>query len=236
MRYGDLADPLPAMADDLSRGRLSRDTYCHLDPDISADSLNKPRLPGWRGALGQVSAALAHLRRFNVSGGDVFIFWGRFRPCRRVDGKWVYSGPSLHAIFGWLQIEDVIDLGHDGARVLDEYPWLDKHPHVRQGWSELNTLYIARESLSFGGGRLPGYGVLKRAVRLTIPDGALSTWRVPSWLDHRSGGVGMSYHPAERWLGGGILKAAPRGQEFVADIGDQEEAREWIRSLVGENT
>ena len=58
-RFRDLGNGTAALVDDLTNGRLSSDQPCHLDPDLDAGALSRP--PGWRGALGQVSAAQSHL-------------------------------------------------------------------------------------------------------------------------------------------------------------------------------
>lgn len=54
-RYVDLPTGVAELVSDLTLGRIAADQPCHMDPDINATSL--PRQPGWRGALGQVSAA-----------------------------------------------------------------------------------------------------------------------------------------------------------------------------------
>jgi len=233
LRYGDLAEPMSTMASDLSRGRLSPEKPCHLDPDIDRAALKIiPRLPGWRGALGQVGAALSHLRNAKIGRDDLFLFWGLYRPCVRTTAGWRYVGPRRHGIFGWLQAEDVVDLGPDGSHALARYPWLERHPHVRSGWTNQNAIFIAREVLGIGDGTIPGYGVFNRLITLTSDNsGTPSTWDAPAWLDPIVGGVGMTYHPRERWLGDGRLTAAARGQEFVADAGERADARNWLISI-----
>ena len=230
--YNDLAQPISDMARDLSRGRLSGDRTCHIDPDIDRMSLVGPRPPGWRGALGQVSSALSHLRTAGVGVGDIFLFWGLYRRCQLTSTGWRYAGPRLHLIFGWLQVDAVINLGNDGSHVLGQYPWLARHPHVRPGWSDNNAIFVARDVLDVGEGAIPGFGVFRRPIILTA-DGAStpSTWSIPSWLDPTSRGVGMSYHPPNRWLGGGRVVAAARGQEFVADAGERTDAISWLLSV-----
>ena len=231
-RYSDLAAPIPSIASDVSSGRLSADRFCHLDPDIDRSALAVPRPKGWRGALGQVSAALSHLQNCGVGPDDVFLFWGLFRACEYRSTGWRYAGPRQHLIFGWLQVEEVISLGADGSHILKKYPWLRDHPHVRAGWASGNTIYVARRKLSFVDTEIAGYGVFDRPIVLTADgSGTASTWSVPRWLDPSSGGVGMTYHPPERWLGSGLVKAAARGQEFVAYVGDREDARHWLKSL-----
>jgi len=230
--YEDLAQPMSDMARDLSGGRLPGDRTCHLDPDIDRMSLADPRPPGWRGALGQVSSALSHLRTAGVDAGDIFLFWGLYRTCERTATGWRYAGPRIHLIFGWLQVDAVIDLGNDGSHVLAQYPWLVRHPHVRPGWSNNNAIFVARDVLSVGEGAIPGFGVFRRPIILTAEGAPTpSTWSVPAWLDPTSGGVGMTYHPTNRWLGNGRLVAAARGQEFVAEAGERADARDWLLSL-----
>lgn len=232
IRYGDLAEPMSAMASDLSGGRLSPDKPCHLDPDIDRTALTIPRLPGWRGALGQAGAALSHLRNAEVGPDDLFLFWGLYRSCAWTTAGWHYAGPRRHGIFGWLQVDDIVDLGPDGSHALVRYPWLERHPHVRPGWTNQNAIFIAREVLSIGDGTTLGYGVFDRVIPLSSDKSDMpSTWVVPAWLDPTVGGVGMTYHPPKRWLGDGRLTAAARGQEFVADAGERTDARNWLISL-----
>jgi Nucleotide modification associated domain 3 len=231
--YGDLAGPTAIIASDLSQGRLAYNQPCHLDPDIDGQALKGIRQPGWRGALGQVSVSLAHLRNMGVGPGDVFLFWGLFRKCERRSTGWRYAGPRQHLIFGWLQVDDVLDLGCDGSHALIRYPWLAQHPHVRPGWTANNAIFLAREFLSISDDAIPGYGVLRRPIVLTA-EGATtpSLWDVAPWLDPICGGVGMTYHPLNRWLGNGRVLAAARGQEFVADAGDRSDAQAWLLSVL----
>jgi len=234
--YRDLSDPLPELLRDLTRGRIAPAERCHLDPDLDAGVTRAPRQPGWRGSLGQVAAAQAHLDNQRVTVGDVFVFWGLFRPAKRaVDGRWRFVGPREHRIFGWLQIDAVLPLHPDPEAVLETRPWLAGHPHAGRGWPERNTLYVASKRLVLAGETtgLPGFGTLRRGRRLTA-NGAdrVTEWSVPGWLDPTRGGVGMTYHPAARWLGDGRLRATARGQEFVADVTGRSDAIEWLGRLL----
>jgi hypothetical protein len=230
--YCQLNRELSWMARDLSRGALAGTRPCHLDPDIDRDAL-ATRPQGWRGALGQVSSSLSHLRNQGVGPGDLFLFWGLYRPVAMMGGVWGYCGPRQHAMFGWLHVEAVCEVGNDGTEVLRRYPWLAAHPHVRPGWSGANAVYLASEWFNLAGRKLPGSGVFRHALRLTEPgECSPSVWAVPSWLDVAAGGVGFSYHPPGRWLGGGRLRSAARGQEFVADITGRADAASWIADML----
>lgn len=214
----------------LTRGRVSAESPCHLDPDLDAGSLM--RTPGWRGALGQVSAAQSHLSNNHVGLGDVFLFWGLFRRAiRGQSGSWKFTGISEHRLFGWLQVGEVLELGVHPQSVLKDRPWLKDHPHIATGWPMNNTVYVARERLLLPGCNVPisGYGVLHRGVRLTASGSTQpSLWSVPAWLDPNHGGCGMTYHPVERWNSDGTVRSAARGQEFVADVGDRVDAINWM--------
>lgn len=230
--YGDLCCDLSAMAHDLSRGKLAVDRACHLDPDLDHRALAS-RPAGWRGALGQASASLGHLDNQGVDAGDLFLFWGLYRPVEQVAGSWRYCGPRQHAIFGWLHVAEVCRINDDGADALRRHPWLRDHPHVRAGWRAPNAVYIASDGFALSRRHFPGSGVLSRAFRLTAPDSRLpSVWQVPAWLDPAAGGVGLTYHPPGRWLGDGQLRSAARGQEFVADIAACDDAANWIANLL----
>lgn len=233
VRFEDLNGNTSSIVTALTRGRLSGANSCHLDPDLDANSLS--RLPGWRGSLGQVAAAQSHLANQRIAAGDVFLFWGLYRPAEASPG-WHFSGPREHRIFGWLQVGEIWTVGGDPAPLLKAHPWLQDHPHAQPGWPESNTVYIASEDLTIDGSStgLRGWGVMSTGVRLTLPGSSVpSLWAVPDWLHPASGGVGLSYHPDTRWLPDGHLRAAARGQEFVADIGNRADARNWLVSLIG---
>ncbi|MBZ9673794.1 hypothetical protein [Mesorhizobium sp. ES1-3] len=239
-RYQDLRDPTPELVVDLTHGRHSAKSYCHLDPDIDPSATRAVRPKSWRGAVGQVGAAQSHLRRQGVGPGDLFLFWGLFQHVSRANGRWRYEGHPMHLIFGWLEIDEAHLVGNRGADLINRHSWLSNHPHVRPGWERWsshersnNTVYIASERLSvLPFLNLPGSGVFAKGYVLTSPNSHLkSVWQVPDWLHPRSGGSGMSFHPPGRWLGGGEVRSAGRGQEFVADIGSATGALRWLEAV-----
>lgn len=233
-REGDIGfRDLPMIGDlvaDLAPAAGTPQAGCHLDPDI--DESMRPRPSGWRGALGQVGAAQGHLANQGVGRGDLFLFWGLFRPVVK-HARWQYAGPPQHCIFGWLQIGDILNVGADPRAALERYPWLADHPHVRTMGYANNTIYVAPPSLTcidVPGAR--GWGVFRRAEFLTAQNAnRVSEWSVPDWLNPVRGGTGMSYHPSHRWSTDGRVTAAARGQEFVADIGARDDARAWLVEL-----
>lgn len=230
--FATLGAGIADMVRDLTRGRVTAETPCHLDPDLDVAAM--PRQAGWRGALGQVGVAQSHLANEGVSQGDLFLFWGLFRPARCAATRWEYCGAAEHRIFGWLQVGEIIRAGTEGSDVALKLPWLADHPHARSGWPASNKIYLSAPELALGG-ELKGYkgwGLFRKGRCLTRSGSSMpSTWSVPSWLNAATGGVGMTYHPLERWHASGELRVAARGQEFVADIGHRADALEWLHEL-----
>ncbi|HEX7851675.1 MAG TPA: hypothetical protein VF485_18225, partial [Sphingomonas sp.] len=93
-------------------------------------------------------------------------------------------------------------------------------PHTLGEWNDNNTIYR-------GSGEVAKQD--HDSLRLTQPGGPLRHWIVPSWLRP----AGLSFHgKPERWLADDRLEVVARGQEFVADIGDDAVAREWLERTI----
>ncbi|NCP20109.1 MAG: hypothetical protein GW855_13225 [Erythrobacter sp.] len=197
--YGDLG--LGELADSASRGAYDADSLCHHDPMFTDDG---------RCIFGQVGAAQTHLTNHGVGRGDVFVFFGRF------EGE---GQAAHHRIFGYLEVEQVIDLARCDDAVRAQYAALG-HPHALGMHGTNDTLYV-------GPGRMAARA--SDALRLTAPGEVLSRWERPKWLRHGD----LSYHDAEwRWAEPGRLIAVSRGQEFVANVGRRKAPREWLASVV----
>jgi len=197
--YGDLQ--LSSHAKRASRGKLGGHHKCHNDPMFPGDG---------RALLGQCGAAQTHLANHGVGAGDLFIFFGLFR-----HGE----GAPHHRIFGFLVVEQVVDLTACDAAQRDALAALD-HPHALGLHASNDAVYCGR-----GATRAPALD----ALRLTVPEGPPSLWQVPAWLAE----TGLSYHgKAERWLPGNRLQSVARGQEFVADVGARRDARDWAEQIV----
>lgn len=189
-----------------------------------------------------MSTAQTHLANNAIEPGDLFLFWGLFRTAVRSGaGRWHFTGPAEHRIFGWLQIDEILTVGEDPTPALTKHPWLASHPHLATGWNKNNAVYVARNELALPGVRtsLPGYGLFRTGVRLTATSSPQpSTWTVPAWLNPRTGGTGLTYHPLERWSADGDsrLRAAARGQEFIADVGRRTDTLDGLAQLFHSET
>ena len=230
---------LGKLAEDLSDGRCKATSGAHLDPDLCRETLE--RLPGWRPLLGQIGSAQGHLRNQGVGKGDLFLFFGLFRPAEFNGGRWQFlpDEKPRHCLWGWLQIADVLAVSDIDQKQL---PWATYHPHFHCPPSASNTLYLAAEQLALNGHTtdIAGAGVFDRLSEhyvLTDKAGATTTaWRLPRWFYPQDGKLPLSYHNnPERWHRDEqycYLNAVARGQEFVLDADGYPEAVEWLKRLL----
>ena len=219
------------LKDNGNKSALSKNSSCHLDPDLAYDVF--PRRAGWRGVFGQIDRPQSHLENQGVQEGDLFLFFGWFRKRIISEGKLKFD-PSdkfgRHIIYGYLQIDEIIQA--DDQRKLKS--WMEYHPHALESrlCRNKNTLYIAKEKLSFMEG-LPGYGTLKYGKhRALTKDGEQnrSYWDLPKefWR------LDISCHKKSDWTDE-YFKSNARGQEFVFQ--EDNAVLKWARIvLTDENT
>ncbi|WP_237057309.1 hypothetical protein [Microbulbifer sediminum] len=232
-----------SLVEDLTRRRHAGDEGAHLDPDMYRDALARER--GWRPLLGQTGAAQGHLRRRGVTGGDLFLYFGLFRPVEKAGGQWhfVKGSPARHILWGWMAVGRVAAVDELEGNTLG---WARYHPHFNLGPDANNTLYISgdRAALPGQGQSLPGAGIFPRLderLVLTHPGSSRpSAWRLPKCLYPEPGREPLTYH-TNRWRWEPDkedpatycrLQSAARGQEFVLDIDQYPGATEWLAGLI----
>ena len=202
--------------------KLNNKTTCHLDPDLSFHSYK--RLPGWRGAFGQISAAQKVLENNNIKEGDLFLFFGWFNDVEIANKYTFKKGDGRHTLFGYLQIDKIIHPNQD--KVPD---WLTYHPHAHNNKrleKNSNCIYIARETCSFNE-NIKGYGLFAYNEELDLSKKGMTRtkWDLPDIF--RS--VKMTYHSEDSWKED-HFKSACRGQEFV--IEENEDIEKWAIKLI----
>ena len=237
LRFDELN--LGALVYDLTRGRIAMTDTAHVDPDLNIGCLE--REPGWRPLFGQAGVAQGHLTNQNIETGDIFIFFGWFQESELVNGRLEYSRKSkgIHAIFGWLQIEEVLPIGH-----LDDAPtWATYHPHLQRAIPFKNdSIYVSAEQLTMpriGRTSFPGASVFRhfsRELQLTKDQYNRSIWELPGWFFPKNGHYPLTYHSnPDRWQREKdkvILSTVGRGQEFVLDTTIYPEAIAWFHDLL----
>ncbi|WP_092138065.1 hypothetical protein [Cupriavidus sp. YR651] len=234
---------ISAMVSDLTRSSIDAETAVHVDPDLQEHML--ARAPGWRPAFGQVASAQTHLQNQGVGRGDLFLFFGWFRNVEQVNGVWRYTraSPDIHALFGWLQVGEVLAVTGRERAIANSYPWLRDHPHVagaNRFSSRNNTIYVAGDTLCLAGKgtKYRGGGLFKRYVpslQLTADGHTRSRWKLPAWFMPVDGRSPLSYHREKsRWTADHVsvlLQTVGKGQEFVLDCACYPESAEWLAKL-----
>ncbi len=243
VRYCDLTPAGVAsegLVSQLTGRRHASRLGAHLDPDLRASAL--PRAGGWRPSLGQAGSAQGHLRNQLVGAGDLFLFFGLFRPVERYRRRWQFrrAAPARHLLWGWLQVEKVCPVPELTAA---EHSWLAGHPHLLQQLTN-NTLYVGCRQLTVGGEckSTAGAGVFthfSESLQLSDPDSVSPRqWRLPAGFCPDEGLPPLSYHdnPAV-WRRQGehcYLQSAARGQEFVLQADYYPEVVTWACQLIEE--
>ena len=187
-----------------SKGKHGGNSTCHDDPMFGDGHC-------W---LGQVGAAQGHLRNQNVGTGDVFLFFGLFAEPD--------TGERHHRLFGFMR---VLATGSPET-IAESDRWRDPprpHPHFRGDWHRNNAIWFG----AGGTARTAG-----EVLRLTLPgERRWSRWRVPEWMAARR----PTYLNGDwRWIDRRTLDTRGIWQEAVCDIGQAEEPRRWLESIIAE--
>lgn len=201
---------------------------CHLDPDLYRDIYG--RMDGWKPIFGQIGGRQTHLKKQKVGKNDLFLFYGSFRRVEQNDqGKlsFVEDSKPFHAIFGYLQIEEIKK---------DDFPdWMKYHPHVSSDDRRnnvRNAIYVSREKADWDS-NIPGAGPLNfhKKLVLTKEGCSKSKWNLDPEIFK---GLEISYHTSDGckkspWRDG-YFKSADKGQEFV--IEENKKVTEWAKRLI----
>ena len=196
-------------------------TPCHVDPDICKEVISRPEK--WKHLFGQRGAAQGHLDKQNIQDGDIFLFFGTFQKTKEDGGKIKFDSNNKpkHVIFGYLQIGEIIKNKKD---VEDCMKYHSHYNHMGD-WDKNNTIYVARESLSWNS-KIPGAGVFRynKNLVLSAEGHKKSIWNLPIL-----NGKKISYHNENSWKNG-LFQSVGRGQEFV--IEDDKEVENWAKDLI----
>ena len=157
---------------------------CHLDPDLDI-TRRVVQVEGWKPAFGQINQSASYLLNNKIDEGDLFLFFGNFRHVVESNGKYKfasrnknlgdpYYGREIQAIWGYLQVEEIILVPEEQKKFF----W---HPHAcdkRLFHEKNNLIFTATEHLSFAP-NMPGCGIFsynKKRV-LSMHGKAKATWK-----------------------------------------------------------
>ena len=197
---------------------VSSETFCHFDPRLDQEI----------GIFGQANAAQTELKNKDIQTGDLFLFFGWFKNLSR-------SGRDLHHIFGWLQINKIIE----GEKKIKKFLLENnlQHPHGFEDVSRYknNTLYIGAKKLSFDKKifNCNGSGLFKKTHKnliLTEPHMTRSNWKLPvEFLSSKN-----IFLNRLKWRDKKNLKVAYKGfgQEFILDVEKNPKVAKWAINLI----
>ena len=198
--YGQLG--LGEVVRRITNDRYTEESLCHHDPMFQRDKC----------AFGQSGAAQSHLANNGVGVSDVFLFFGLFS---ELNGK-----NRHHRLFGFLRIEEVVQVGANPTSADQPSGFVTRHPHTIGLWNPNNTIYV-------GSGQVAE--TCERELRLSRSCDQVSLWKVPAWLR----AAGLTYHGREnRWFDDETLQVVSRGQEFITDITGNLEANAWLDGIL----
>jgi hypothetical protein len=244
LTFGDLRNSfdknegkqIAELAIQLSKGKIRECDCVHLDPDIRPELREeKDRLSPL--TFGQSSRSQTLLKNKEVQEGDLFLFFGWFRKAHEFTlGSFCFDKgePDVHAIWGWLQITEKLDLP---SKLEKAKKIAGHHPHVSYpADNNPNCLYVAGETLSFlpkytGAGVFPKFhdGLLLSNKQKTLR----SQWRLPAFFKE----INMTCLPdPPKWAlaGKSIVGdgAKGRGQEFIFETTDHEnDVAKWLEGI-----
>ena len=206
----------------------------HLDPDINEPML-KDRDPNWKALFGQTGSAQKHLENQKIKKNDIFLFFGWFRNTKIENKKLIFTGPDMHVIFGYFQIGEILKV--KDIKWNKENEWMKYHPHINRNYEnhKLNTIYVAKEKLSFNK-KLLGAGTFdyNKKLVLTKKGYTRSIWNLPSIFKT----VNITYHPdpwkVSKKTGEEYFQSARIGQEFV--IEENKKIEKWAMNLINNNS
>ena len=202
------------------QGKFNR---CHVDPDVRENCRRQP-VKNWQAAFGQIGSAQGLLANAGVEPGDIFLYFGWFRPVEYKDGHYqyvsrkagtFYDHADMHIIYGYLQIGEI-------HMDLTTFPW---HPHSAY-IGKPNAIYTATDKLSLDP-KQKGYGALnyRKDRVLTLEDHNRGTWIPYPFL-----GSEHLYGNRKNKANGEGLYYPGIWQELV--INESQGLMEWVKSVL----
>lgn len=216
--------------------------FAHLDPDLRYES--KKRIleeNKWCGLFGQSGPAQGILRNCNIGKGDIFLFYGWFKEAESKNGMYHYKEKSqdFNAIWGYLEIDEIIDTKEKYDKYKSINPDVIDHPHARYFEENIaikkNCIYTGAKELFFNK-KLSGFGCIqnktgKTSPKLTEAGKTKSNWMLPNDI---FGDIKFDSHN-KSFDNNGRVSWKTFGQEFVIDCKKHPKVENWVKNLIEEN-
>ena len=198
---------------EVSATKVTSEDFCHYDPALNEKI----------GLFGQAGSAQSELKNNGVGIGDLFLFFGWFK--KKDD-----PNVDVHKIFGWLQIEEILE----GDREISTFLKRNNisHPHDPQ-YKEYqnNTIYVSKKN----------FGLFKKFSNdlvLTAPGYSKSMWQFPKkYFGSVANKNGNIFLNRLKWKDKNNLLVDTNigpGQEFILDAKNSPRISFWAKSLIRE--
>ena len=194
--------------------------YCHFDPLLNEEI----------GIFGQASSSQTELKNKGVGSGDIFLFFGWFK-------DFYNKGKDLHHLFGWLQIDRVIEGSEDIKKYLKEVNM--EHPHGYEDVSRYsnNTIYVGRKNLEINKDKVisfKGHGLFRYSHQdliLTEKNMTRSRWKLPKEYFLNSKNLFLN---RLKWQEEDSCRifCNGRGQEFILNAEENPMIIDWVTNLI----
>lgn len=198
---------------EVSATKVTSEDFCHYDPALNEKI----------GLFGQAGSAQSELKNNGVGTGDLFLFFGWFK--KKDD-----PNVNVHKIFGWLQIDEILE----GDREISTFLKRNNisHPHDPQ-YKEYknNTIYVSKKN----------FGLFKKFSNdlvLTAPGYSKSMWQFPKkYFGSVANKNGNIFLNRLKWKDKNNLLVDTNigpGQEFILDAKNSPRISFWAKSLIRE--
>ena len=197
--------------------------YCHFDPLLNEEI----------GIFGQASSSQTELKNRGVGPGDLFLFFGWFK-------DFYNKGEDLHHLFGWLQIDRIVDGSDDIKKYLEEVSM--EHPH---GYGDVsrytnNTIYVGKKYLEVKKDKnisLKGHGLFRNSHQdliLTERNMTRARWKLPKHYFSNSKNLFLNRLKWQEEENCRIF-CNGRGQEFILNANENPKIIAWATNLINDH-
>lgn len=195
------------------------DSFCHYDPALNENE----------GVFGQAGSSQTELLNRGVGVGDLFLFFGFYK-------NFSSRGRELHHLFGWLQIDKIIEGDKEIRNYLINNNLEHAHGYGETNTYKNNTIYIGKKNLTIGEKEFSskGYGLFKKShtdLILTREDASKGSWKLPKKYFLNSRDIFLK---RLEWLDEEecFVNNFQRGQEFVLDSEKYPRIVDWAQFLI----
>ena len=199
------------------------ESYCHFDPFLTEGT----------GIFGQISRSQTELKQNLVGIGDLFLFFGWFK-------QYSKKGKDLHHLFGWLQIDKIIEGSNNIKKYLKKAEIIHPHGFVESVVkNKINAIYVGKKNLNYSNNVLSskGFGLFNETHQeliLTEKNSTRSKWRFPEKYFSKTQDLFIN---RLKWKDkkNCLVDYVGYGQEFILDVEKNPKVVDWAIELINKH-